>query len=265
MLEYKYGEKVELLIRESGIEKTKKDILLTSGKVTFKELLDVLALCDGESRNIMHYMAELTPLIGVHEERPPIPKSEEYKKLMKRLRMQDEEKKYRRYLSRNESTLPTSVDSIGKYVFIPESERVHSSSAASMAKEVKHQLTTILNVFITCVSSGYAMWYWSGSSLGLASDYAIRMLLSLVVAIIVLIAEVVVFGGYVRKVDEARERERASVERKTVVETVVIKSGESKRQRPKEKPAQNGKRESKTKTKTTTKINTKINTKTKPE
>ena len=109
------------------------------------------------------------------------------------------------------------------------------------------------------------MWYWSGSSLGLASDYAIRMLLSLVVAIIVLIAEVVVFGGYVRKVDEARERERASVERKTVVETVVIKSGESKRQRPKEKPAQNGKRESKTKTKTTTKINTKINTKTKPE
>ena len=52
MLEYKYGEKVELLIRESGIEKTKKDILLTSGKVTFKELLDVLALCDGESRII---------------------------------------------------------------------------------------------------------------------------------------------------------------------------------------------------------------------
>lgn len=58
---------------------------------------------------------------------------------------------------------------------------------------------------------------------GGASNMGVRVLLSLFAAVVVLIAEIVVFGGYLRKVDDARTKENALVEDRSVVQTIVIK------------------------------------------
>lgn len=232
-MNYTYGDKVRKLINASSMDKSEKDAILSLGRITFKELRDAHQTCSGKPdvKSLMHYMSDLTPVLHIYdlEGLGKAVKTDEYKALMSRLRAEEREKEYRTLLKRGDAE--GGVDGIGSYAFIAggnDAARL-AGSVGQTAKEVKHQLTTIVNILITVVSAGYAVWYWSGNSMGLsrdtggASNMGIRVLLSLFAAVLVLIAEVVVFGGYLRKVDDARTKENALVEDRSVVQTIVIK------------------------------------------
>lgn len=224
-MNYKLGEKVKGLIENSDISSGEKQYILTNKRITYDELKKVIEKSKTE-HNIMYYMSDMVPIFEVYDtmEEKKKPKTAEYEKLMKRLRIEEHEKEYRRFLKKDDGSYCSGVDAIGKYAFLPEGDVDINKvdSIGGSAKEVKHQLTTIFNILITVVSVGYAVWYWSGSSMGLGNNDAIRLLLSLFASILVLVAEVVVFGGYLRKVEEAKGRERKMVENKHVVSTVVF-------------------------------------------
>ncbi|KAL3232261.1 Vacuolar ATPase assembly integral membrane protein VPH2 [Nakaseomyces bracarensis] len=91
---------------------------------------------------------------------------------------------------------------------------------AQMNKQIKEQVTTVFNILISVVSVVVAIWYWSRNSHVLQVHH--RVLLCLFFAILVLVAEVVVYSSYLRKIDEARKHEKSKKERKRVVKKIVI-------------------------------------------
>lgn len=77
------------------------------------------------------------------------------------------------------------------------------------------------NILVSVLCCGGAVFYmtryWNNAGL--------RVLLSLGVAVLVGVAEVVVYSGYLRKVKEAKQKERAKLERKEV----MLLSGEAEK------------------------------------
>lgn len=92
-------------------------------------------------------------------------------------------------------------------------------SPSEFAKEVKNQITTIVNILVSVVSVVYAIWYWTDNY---QFNAGYRVLLCLFFGILVLVAEVVVFNAYIRKIDEARVKESKKKEIKKVIDTVII-------------------------------------------
>lgn len=92
--------------------------------------------------------------------------------------------------------------------------------------EVEHAEDNIpvslpFNILVSVLCCGGAVFYmtryWNNAGL--------RVLLALGVGVVVGVAEVVVYSGYLRKVKEARREERAKVERR---EVVLVGGGEEK-------------------------------------
>lgn len=87
------------------------------------------------------------------------------------------------------------------------------------ADDITPQL--VLNILISIIMCGAAMFYmtryWHNDG--------VRVLVSLFVAIVVGVAEVVVYSGYLRKVKESKEKERRVRERKVVIGREVIGGG----------------------------------------
>jgi hypothetical protein len=85
--------------------------------------------------------------------------------------------------------------------------------------EVKRQATLIINVLVSVICCAVFLWIaarrWSVEA---------RLALSMTGALVVAIAEVVIFGGYLRRLQEAKQTERKKVEVKTVENTWVIES-----------------------------------------
>ena len=69
------------------------------------------------------------------------------------------------------------------------------------------------------MSVAYAIWYWTETSWGLPLSY--RVLLSVFFGILVLVAEVVVYMGYLNKIEDARTRERKKKEVKKLSELLT--------------------------------------------
>jgi hypothetical protein len=116
---------------------------------------------------------------------------------MARLRREEEERSY-------QSLLHTST--YGK-------DGADKDDAQTM-KEVNEQVSVIINILFSVIACAGGVWYvakwWSTPW---------RLTLSMVAAAVVGIAEVVVYGGYIRRLSEAREIEKKKVERKAVVKT----------------------------------------------
>ncbi|CCH46006.1 Vacuolar ATPase assembly integral membrane protein VPH2 [Wickerhamomyces ciferrii] len=89
-----------------------------------------------------------------------------------------------------------------------------------MAKELKNQLTTILNIFVSVCSVVYAIWYWTKNY---QFNPAYRVLICLFFGILILVAEVVVFNSYLRKIENAKLKEANKIEKKTIIDTIIIK------------------------------------------
>lgn len=253
-MRYKFGERVRgILELQSNLDQSVKTQTLENGWIEYSLFVKVFNETqkhdDPECKSILWYLSDMTPVFSAYEKPEPKPKSREFTKLMERLRAEQDEKDYRILIGRNKNGMApgnmenelirNEVDEVGKYKFLKDADIVgsqRSNDIGSQAKEVKHQITTIFNIMITVGSVGYAVWYWSGSSMRLGNGT--RVLLSLFFSILVLIAEVVVFGSYLRKIDEAKIKEKGLVEKKQVIETLVIgkgKNGGSVRQRKRSK------------------------------
>lgn len=114
---------------------------------------------------------------------PPAPKTKEFIQHMEKIRNDVAEREYQELISRpNDKPFP---------VLDPRE-----------VKDTKEQLTTIVNIIVSIVSVGFALWYWSSSF----SDPS-RVLLAVFGSIATAFAEVVVYMGYRRRIDEAREIE----------------------------------------------------------
>jgi hypothetical protein len=126
----------------------------------------------------------------------PVPKTAEYLKLMEQLRLQQQEREYQELVGTS---------------FKSEADRVETPGA--MVKEVKEQLSTIVNVLLSVFSVGYAVWYWSGTSTHWALPT--RTLMSVFASLLVVVAETGVYLGYKYRISEARKTEQAKREVKT--------------------------------------------------
>jgi TMEM199 family protein len=136
------------------------------------------------------------------------PKSPEYIALMTRLRAEQEQREYRSMLaSSSQHTL------------------LQMSGVAEGEEKDDVTPSLVINILISIIMCGAAMFYmtrwWSNDG--------VRVLVSLGTAIVVGIAEVVVYAGYLRKVKESRTKEQRVRERKIVVgsESVGGKSPET--------------------------------------
>lgn len=160
-------------------------------------------------RSLLYYISTTRPLLSQEQIEPRPAKTAEYTTLMAKLRQEEAERQYQSYLNQPEGEDNFVIDTIGGY------KKSQTQSNAKAIKETNHHLTTIFNILITVGSVFYAVWYWTGSSTYFNDAY--RVLLSLFFSVVVLIAEVVVFGGYLRKVEEARKVERSKREVKTII------------------------------------------------
>ncbi|KAM5364283.1 hypothetical protein ACJZ2D_011592 [Fusarium nematophilum] len=153
---------------------------------------------------------------------PPPPKPEpspEYKALMARLRREEEARAYERLLN----PLPNETFH-GRFPHAASFAEVNKpTSAADIGdedvdfNEVHRQVTLIINFLVSIAGVAATLWvvarWWSLPS---------RLFLTLGGSILVAVAEVAVYSGYVWRMGEARKREGKVREVKEVVESWVV-------------------------------------------
>ncbi|ODV78261.1 uncharacterized protein CANTADRAFT_90627 [Suhomyces tanzawaensis NRRL Y-17324] len=132
----------------------------------------------------------------------------EFIKSMERLRLEAKEREYERLVNPS-----------------PQHQTLYEQSndqltPAQAHKELKSQVTTIVNILISVASVAYAIWYWTDTSWKLKDSY--RILLCLFFALLVLVAEVVVYLGYLNKIEDAKVTERRTKEVKKVLRSVDL-------------------------------------------
>ncbi|ODV93013.1 hypothetical protein PACTADRAFT_87265 [Pachysolen tannophilus NRRL Y-2460] len=169
---------------------------------------DLIQLCRSSESSIgLIQLLENADVKRKKFEEVEVPKSAEFLKNQEILKIRQQEYEYQQLIK-------SSTNSLSMY------DNDFTNKPSQMAKELKHQLTTIVNILISVVSVMYAIWYWTGSSTYM--DDGARILMSLFFGLLVLVAEVVVFNGYLLKLDDAKEKERKKKEVKKVVETVTF-------------------------------------------
>lgn len=131
----------------------------------------------------------------------------EFRQHLEQLRLQHQEKDYQR-LVRDNGGLGSCED------------EEKPLTPAQINRELKEQVTTVFNILVSVVSVSFALWYWTGSSSGMALHY--RVLISLFFGILVLVAEVVVYNSYLQRISDAKAREKVKIEKKKVVKKIVI-------------------------------------------
>lgn len=156
---------------------------------------------------------------------PPPPKPEqtsEYKALMARLRRDAEAREYTQLTNplppseRYSKNLPTTSPA---FAFASTEAYIEASPDDEITyADVNRQLTLILNVLISIVACSAALWmvskWWSTPA---------RLALSMGGSLVVAVAEVGVYLGYIRKVKEAIKEEKGVKEVKEVVQSWLVR------------------------------------------
>ncbi|EME80860.1 uncharacterized protein MYCFIDRAFT_101139, partial [Pseudocercospora fijiensis CIRAD86] len=151
---------------------------------------------------------------------PPPPKPEptsEYKALMQRLRKLEEQREYERMinpapkLETFSQRFPKATHSFGpSYNTADELDEVTYS-------DVNRQMILIINVLISIVCTSVAVWMAARRW-----NVVPRMLLAFVSSAVVAVAEVAIYMGYIKRIGDAKTKERKAIEKKEIVDTWVI-------------------------------------------
>lgn len=169
-----------------------------------------------------------TLLRGSYIWTPPKPETKEptfeYKELMARLRREQEAREYQQMInpvppaestSRNlpRSSAANAFKSTEAYIAdSPDDEATYA--------DINRQVTLIINVLISIVACSAALWmvskWWSTPA---------RLALSFGGSILVAVAEVAIYWGYIYKVKESIKTERKIVEKKTLVRSWTVGQG----------------------------------------
>jgi hypothetical protein len=156
---------------------------------------------------------------------PPPPKKQqtpEYLALMARLRKEEEARSYERMLNPPPTRETFTSRFPGARSRVPEHFSIGVDEVDDVSyEEVHRQIILIINVLISVVCVAVFVWiaarHWSvGKRLGLSMSSALA----------VAIAEVVVYSGYVRKVQEAKQAEKKKPEIKEIVASWVLDRGQ---------------------------------------
>ncbi|KAJ0165591.1 hypothetical protein CTA2_10690 [Colletotrichum tanaceti] len=173
---------------------------------------------------------------------PPPPKPEpsaEYKALMARLRREEEERTYQRMMKQpsrmeNFSQQFPSATSTRAHAFAevnrPMRESDNGDDEATLG-DVQKQVMVILNFLISIIGVAATIWiaarWW---------NVAARIFLTLAGSILVLVAEVAVYSGYVWRLTEAKANRKEPEEIKEVMQTWVLGKDEEGGGKPGEEP-----------------------------
>ncbi|AJS44452.1 Vph2p [Saccharomyces cerevisiae YJM1311] len=132
--------------------------------------------------------------------------SEDFKKNLEFLKYQEQELEYQSMVKRSKS------------VFSLQEE--DELTPSQINKQIKEQVTTVFNVLVSFISVVVAIWYWTGSSTNFPIH--VRLLLCLFFGILVLVADVVVYNSYLKKLEEAKVKEKTKVEKKKVLSKITL-------------------------------------------
>lgn len=150
-----------------------------------------------------------------------ISKMDDYKTLMNNLRRQEEERAYEQMVSRPSTAKvyqPHDRQTAKPTPFPPTTDEDDEMTYA----DVNRQMALILNIIISIVACSFAIWtasrHWSTP---------LRLGLSFGGSVLVAIAEVVVYAGYLGKLKGAKERGKDQFETKEIINTWVIGGGKS--------------------------------------
>ncbi|KAG6052148.1 hypothetical protein E4U39_003771 [Claviceps sp. Clav50 group G5] len=155
---------------------------------------------------------------------PPPPKSEpsyEYKALMARLRREEAQRAYDRMVNPPPKVetfhdrFPTSAQA-----FSQVNRPVHAADLGDddvTLQDVHRQVMLIINFMVSILGVAGTLWvtsrWWS---------VAARILLTLGGSIVVAIAEVAVYSGYMWRMEQGKQKQKATKEVKHVVKTWVV-------------------------------------------
>ncbi len=159
---------------------------------------------------------------------PPPPKptqTSEYRALMARLRREQEEREYHTMTSAT-SPLPTSAkprataaDAFASTAQYMDAKDAGDDDAATYA-DINRQVTLIFNVLVSIIACAAGLWivgrWWSTPA---------RLALAFGGSIVVAVAEVGIYFGYIHRVKTSIKEEKKLKEVKTVVKTWVIGKG----------------------------------------
>lgn len=205
MIKYALTPELQNLIKELDLKPDQIENVLSKDYITQDNLIRFYK-AHRPTKTILQMMS-LTKLVVDKNQHSEQPKSKEFLKSMETLRLKAKEDEYQ-----------ALVNPAPQYKTLYEVSTKEQASAAQTIKETKSHLTTIFNVLISVASVVYAIWYWTDTSWKLSNAY--RVLLCLFFGILVLVAEVVVYMGYLNKIEDARVKERNKKEVKKVVKTL---------------------------------------------
>ena len=147
---------------------------------------------------------------------------------MSRLRQEEESRAYSRMTgssSLKESFAQRFPNSQHAHLFPTTKDDVGDENEVSYA-DINRQMAVIINVLVSIIACAVALWiaarHWSAPS---------RLGLSMGGSGVIGAAEVVVYAGYLRRVKEAKTRSEQEVEVKEIIDTWVIDSKESSKDR----------------------------------
>lgn len=208
MSHYELTDQLKKLINESNLDTDSKSRLLEEPVISHKNLITFYKSCR-PTPTLLELLGQTKLHINKHEEKSK-PKSPEFLRSMEMLRLQAKEEEYQRLVNPS-----PQVNTLYEQKFDDR-----ELTPAQAHKELKSQLTTIVNILISVASVVYAVWYWADSSWKLQDSY--RILLCLFFGILVLVAEVVVYMGYLNKIEEAKIKERKKKEVKKVITSIRL-------------------------------------------
>ncbi|AMD18882.1 HBL020Cp [Eremothecium sinecaudum] len=210
----KLRAQLEDLLKQENNRVSDAIIALEEGKISFKALLEVYnkfwkheddvrlrSLLGGFQLNL------LKPRIRGSDYTPS------FRRHLENLRAEREEQEYQEMLSRNNRKYGVGLTAVGK-------DSGEAPTLAQINREVKEQVTTVVNILVTVFGITYGVWYVTGAS-GLFPPH-VRVLLCLSCGILVLIADVAMYNVYNRKIEEAKINEKRTKEKRRVSKKLII-------------------------------------------
>jgi hypothetical protein len=169
-------------------------------------------------------LASLLQNSSIYTPPPPAPaaKSPQYLALMARLRAEEEARSYERMLHPppTRETFSQRFPAVAADFSLGATAPRDSEEDDLSYEEVHRQIILIINILISVVCVAVFVWiaarHWTvGKRLGLSMGSSLA----------IAVAEVVVYGGYVRKVKEAKLLEKKKPEIKEIVKTWILDKG----------------------------------------
>jgi hypothetical protein len=142
---------------------------------------------------------------------------------MARLRREEEQRSYDRMLAQTKEEPFSRHGNQKKSAMIGYVSSEEAARDELTLKEVKNQISVIINVVFSILACAAAIWvvakHWSTPA---------RLATSMAGGVLVGVAEVVVYTGYLRRLDEAKKSEKKKKEKREIVNTWVVGGADSK-------------------------------------